>query len=1208
MQTYSLNLREAPQALTDACLARSLHLQKERPLEADLVIWEAADKPWGSLTAEQAAYQMRRVQKGGGLLLSLAPSPGLAPVMLGPMLPTTGWATQWHRSPYTPVQSLQVAQSDASFFSSALDGLPVPFCFDIRPASAIERGQSRYERYSFVHPLLKTQVAADTDSWSRSLLNREWTVRAQCNDVARLPLVISGLYGAGRVVMIGTSAASLGGAAAAHPFWLSIVQWLQQAEVASDEPALPGLVSSFERDQATIILSNTGHESLPVQLVMRALSQEGALLADGSGELQRRLRLPAAGSSTIRLPLPGPSAIADSALDANKALKVRVGVLSGSGAQLLVEQRGLSAQAPLQVSVETQNLYGLPYAFHAPGPQALHEFQARMGAFVGAYAYPPGHAVRGSVVLSNGCTNVAPLASVRDLTTPANTSVMALNDRATGIREAPGPDKINGYSMWTGKAGVENVLEFVLPPRAQITEVVIVGSYGSYLNGEAHNPGQVLLEADGRQIAVNEELDALFAEGYGQARISFAPCPAKTLTVRFPWVAQGKDGRRQAPWLGEIRVQGWPHDPPPQASGQLVVSLVDALGGRRVPILDRVVELPGCSSQRVPFSVQLPELSGVHFFRLEAHFEALVSHAPLLMIEPRKTLAPLSDLFASQMPDVGFNVSRGFREVSRIGTGTAEQMPGWAMPDDLIWAYSRRLKKVSATARTEASRLYVTDTDMRHYVTPWGLFPNGDPFLPATAAQLVDIYRNHPKWSQSSTAVLHFVDGWDTGPDLAMLQDWPELIAFDSMLRVAQGASLEGGTREEIVQDLHTRFENEWQAWQLDRYFESVSALQKAFLAAGKHVVISGQGLPMVAGEKGRALAAVFRGMNDDCTWGMLDNSPVLSTGRQMSELAFNPVWQMSTLVPWGFNAPVFNSWQWHSPVSTTEPSRRSIYDRAWRATIWPSGEYASLYTYGYTSNVGIAYTMTEEEFQLWWHVQELHSLVAPESPVGAGLVISTKAAADPKHIRFTCWDPLTLEEPRLLAEAFRNLHNAGLSLPFAANAESLKNWSATVPLIILNLADFSPVEVESLRALHERGTPLAAFAEAASLSAPAAALFAQPRTLLLSQAAATLTHPEALAIATTLQTLFKTPLRFPEGTAGYGFRSQDTLFIVLEDWQERGRHVAVELDKTQGARSASACSVNDHQTLEVLDRGSMWLIQVPLRSGDGMLIAVKET
>ena len=278
-------------------------------------------------------------------------------------------------------------------------------------------------------------------------------------------------------------------------------------------------------------------------------------------------------------------------------------------------------------------------------------------------------------------------------------------------------------------------------------------------------------------------------------------------------------------------------------------------------------------------------------------------------------------------------------------------MGSWESPDDLVWAYSRQLKQISEKLPPGAARLYVSESDMRHYITPWCSFPNGALFMPEAAPAIVANLKATPRWSTSEIVHLVFADGWDTGLNMGTLQWWQEYVEFDKHLREINGKGLEERTHKKIEAEVDSKFADQWNGWHLERYVASVRALREAFKSEGKTLVITAQGVPMVAGAAGRELSLTIRGIGDDCTWGMLDDSAVLTTGRQMSMLAFNPVWQMSTLVAWGFNSALFNNWQWHNPVGTAAPTRRNIYDRAWRGTLRPGKPYGSVYTYGYTSN-----------------------------------------------------------------------------------------------------------------------------------------------------------------------------------------------------------------------------------------------------------------
>jgi hypothetical protein len=103
------------------------------------------------------------------------------------------------------------------------------------------------------------------------------------------------------------------------------------------------------------------------------------------------------------------------------------------------------------------------------------------------------------------------------------------------------------------------------------------------------------------------------------------------------------------------------------------------------------------------------------------------------------------------------------------------------------------------------------------------------------------------------------------------------------------------------------------------------------------------------------------------------------------------------------------------------------------------------------------------------------------------------------------------------------------------------------------------------------------------------------------------ITTTEAQALAPILNKQLDLPINFPEGTAGYGFTSQGMKFIVVEDWLEQGRTAALRLRASKDASSARAAVVNDHRTLAVRREGPDWVIDLPIRPGDGTLVAVQE-
>lgn len=135
----------------------------------------------------------------------------------------------------------------------------------------------------------------------------------------------------------------------------------------------------------------------------------------------------------------------------------------------------------------------------------------------------------------------------------------------------------------------------------------------------------------------------------------------------------------------------------------------------------------------------------------------------------------------------------------------------------------------------------------------------------------------------------------------------------------------------------------------------------------------------------------------------------------------------------------------------------------------------------------------------------------------------------------------------------------------------------------------------------------MVAFSTAPSLNPGTNALFAQPGALI-HIAPTQMNSAQAMQLAPSLHSLLQLPLRFEPGVMGYGFTMSGTNFIVLEDARNLGRTTQVRLRATPGTRSAQACEVNDHHPLALRRDGAWWLIDTPLRPGDGQLIALDET
>lgn len=1170
----------------------------------DLVLWQADEHI--DLSDEQIAALTERIRLGASLLLTLGSAPGKLPMRLSAILPTTGWATQISYPDWYRRQQAGVSFCDPELFPKGeAEDLTFPSFFPIRPFSAVERGEARYERYAQKIAKLNRIVDAGSNTWTRPLLNRDWRVRLSAADRGNSPLLITGRYGAGRVAVLAGRAEVIEACSGAKSIWYALLGWFTTScvQTVSLPPKPTGIAVQVQHGVARIQITNASAQPVSCNLVVRALTWEGALIGDIPTE---PFKLPAAGTSIQMLPLPDSSSVGYQALSFRHAIQLRVGVLSADGATLLAERRvALDLRPDLQVKVSAGNLNAVPNSFHTPYTKTLRPFTERMGALISAYAYPPGATVNAAVDLSNGLRNLAPFALVHDLTSPQNTSVMALNDDSANNKTPL--DGIQAFSVWRGKRHAENVLQFRFPQKVSIASITLIGTPGNNSDSRDHNPAIVVIACDGKQVTHVTDLDARFQTGYGRASLTLSPQSVEELTLRFPWPDAEKGRRRAEPWLAEVLIDGWIGEPSPPVQQQLIVTLEDAMTDASVEVLRQSVSLTAGTRRSVQVNFTMPPLQhDMGFYRLRARYGNVDNTVAILNTSGKKALPPITDILPEDAASLGFIVTRGFRNVFDIGTGTSEIGPTWAQPDDLIWAYSRQLKQIHREARTQANRLYVTDDDMRHYATPWKSFSNGEYFYDIATPLLVKRMEAQPNWSKSAEVTLEHSDRWDTGPEMKSLHSWQDFVEFDRELRRNGHPDLRGKTRQEIADEIHAEHESAWQGWHLHRYAGAVSELRKAFADKQKELTIIAQGLPIVAGESGDVLAATIRGMSDDCTWGMVADSIPLTTGRQLAEVAWNPVWKISTQGMWAYNSGVLNNEHWHSPVGTTEASRRTMYNRAWRGMVWSDGTYGSVYSFGFNSNVGASYTMADNDWQQWWLMQQRHCLLWPEQPLGAGLVLSSAYFAEPAHLQFSCGD--ALEANPLLpqyAMAFEKLYMAGVGISFGANASTLDRWTGTAPLILFNPDAFNEEEVSSILRIHARGVPIAACGSLRS--GPALRLRDVPGIFQIEKDPASLAQKAASQLASALHCALRLPIAFPSGTTGYGFLMGATKFIVLEDWQEEGREVVLLVEARNSAKTASACDVNEHRRLNVRAEGAMWAITVPLRPGDGTIIALTE-
>jgi len=1238
-------LTEAAQSLG---LTPTATLPDAKDFAGKVLVWEAVKVPAGGIGIVREEWIRNYVQKGGSLILTLSRNPGGSPLRIADISPTTAWYTQiLAASRGGAAGGVQGVEWDSEMYGEqGGQSLSLPYYFKLQPVSAVERGMERYERFDWTIPYINQHCFPGRTFWSRPLLNRDWRVRVKGDDIDGSGLVLTGRYGAGRVAVLAAGVTDLKTGTGDGNFWKPLLEWLTAPEKKPsakpvDVKITPAVTVDRAKRTLNVAVRNPASSPLKVTVIARLETWEQAYV----GDVEQELTIPANGSETASLSLPTAVATGYQALDYRDKWDARVGVLSETGASLLSETRlPVDLDPDIRLAVATDEIGAMEYPFKkAPGPSSLF-FGQRMGTYISSYSYAPGADAHALITVTNGAWNLAPLAKVRDETTPDNKSIMALNDEMADAGKVP--RGVQGYGTWNGQAGKENVLVFTLPQPAAVNAVTFIGNPGV----DSHNAGAASIEVDNQEVVKSDDLDTRF-KPEGRVTLSFPEVTGTAVRIKLPWLNDGTpEQKREEPRLAEVEIYGWTGRMPGDIKGHLKAELRDSLTGEVIPVSEQDVTVKGGAAETFTLPFKMPELDNqaARYLTLQSTFRVdgsakgeLTKDAPLMVIEPKHPLNSVKELRGDENLGLGFIVTRGFRNADKIGTGTQEVQGSWEEPDDAVWAYSRDLKQTSKKTKTLAARFYVSDTGIDRFANPWTNYLNGEDYFGVSAPRLVEAAKQSDKWGKSDTVTFGFSDRWDSGPAVGALYGWAEMVAFDEYLKANNPPGIQGGTRAEVSADITDHHESEFRSWQLDRYSSAVKDMSDAFAREGKKLVISGQGIPIVPEAYEATLSKTICGMSDDETWGMVNEDPCLSTGKQMGYLAFNPSWRLATLLQWGYNSATLCNPNWWAPVGTTEPSRRHYYDRAWRASFDADGHYHSIHAFGYNTNAYTAYTMSPNDWQEWWRLEERHSLISPDGPFGAGVVLGTSWMSDPNKTDFSGGGTGGSGADHYvndLAQAIKHLHEAGIDISFSTNAAALDKLPADSPLIICNLSEFSTSEVQALKKLADRGVRMVAFQGGNPLSPEAARLFgttpesfpieppplpgqrrkAPPppkvvrtgKTCFIGGAIANFNEALVKTLGADFQDVLQLPLQFPEGSAGYGFTMGNQHYIVVEDWLEKARILSVRYRPKQGVKDIHAVNVNDNRTLtvrRVREGGDDWLIDLPTRPGDGSLICVEE-
>lgn len=1199
--------------LTAAAVEAGLLLTHGEPTRPSRVVLVQADKGGVRIDAALAARLDEHVRGGGALLLTLSQQPGVDAFRCATFLPTTAWQTLMPEA-YRggTADAVRFGLADDTFFPAAPQGA-LAWHWRLKPLHAAEKGEQRYERLARTQAYVNLPRAAGEGFLSRSILNRDWRIRLDADDVRHDGLLITGRYGAGRVAVWAADAAQ-----GDRMVWGATLRWLaapRPAAIAVPADVVPTVRIDADTRRLVVAARNRGGQALTLPVVARIAGWDGTPVGDSLAELV----LPAGGGGEAAIVLPAPDATSARILADRDVLRVRLGVLAPDGSRALLEQTIVADFRPqLRAELSADELRSRPRPFTAPGPESL-KLPQRGGTPVSTYAVKPGAEVGIDLRLGNGITDLAPLAAVVDLTPGADQDdVVALHDEASG-RMGP-RDSYRYWGAWRGIEKIDNVLEFSFAEAVTIAAVVLDGDVAE-AGKPSPNPGALSVACDGAAVGAADDLDQRFAAGRGLVRLDLAtPVTGRVFRIVLPW----REGQRAAPVLGEIELHGWRGERPAARTTAVELRLL-APGREPEVVLRQQVEVAGGSVRSLHAEVRPPASGAIGACRVEAVVDgAVAASLPLLAIDPPRPLQPTAELVpkgkAIAFPAI---VTRGLRTFCAFGGGSRDTKGSWGEPEDLAFAYARGLKQTAAGAKCQAGRMYLSEHDFRHYVTGWTSFCSGEPFLPTMVPELIARVQGGEAWKQAEVVHWSFSDRWDTGPSVDNLWTWQEMVAFDRWLGAQGLPRLTPGPREVVSREIYVKRRSQFRAWQLARYLASVAALCAPGEAAGKRTVLTAQGTPLVPLSALPRLAGTIQAMTDDNTWGAIDEDLPRTAARQMANLAFNPSWRMGSTFVWGWDNAIFNNPHWFCPVGTTETSRRHQAIRAWRSVIDLDGTYKPMFHFGYSMNGYAPWFTSRADWQENWNAAERGSLIAADGPIGCGVVVSTGAFDDPARTVFSGGGMGDSKEADRIADGAARLigllHHAGASVPFAANVTAAGRWQGRAPLVLADLAGFTAAERAQVAAWAGQGVALVAFSGGKPLGDLAAdfagedsgvviagrPVLASGNRLLVDAAIESLSLPEARDLVRLMQRRIGLGIAYPRGCAGYGFTMAGRRFVTVEDWLEQGREVAIRL-RAVGSR-ASAIGLGEHRILDVRRDGGDWVITLPIRAGDGDLIMVEE-
>jgi hypothetical protein len=1013
------------------------------------------------------------LDRGASIVFGL-PDEGKPPAELSARLPANLWTVE--RNNLRRYDTSVVPAPGSTWPKTA--ELSVPWRWDLHlPFAPIESGLHRYY----------------TTEFQKGLLNTDWQFHLSCGVDGGLPMLVSGRSGPGRAFVFASDlfspmlAGSPGyGAFAAE--LLRVAAGDREGVCSAYVSSTVGLSLSIPRHQPnslSVIVENKSKEATKVLLTYKIANWTRELLNAETKELN----LAAGQTLTVplreRSPLLGAEDVHRSGDDAIPMRRVFAGLATLDRSKLLVESAAAVSIEPvvaLDLEEDTRTYADLKDWPDNITPDGVEGYR---------YVYRTGVSPVWHVSVRNGLINVAPLATAEDVNWKENPSTNGLNDLSYSHSSVRGGLPLQ--AAWSGKQAAEQKVRLTWDAPVTVTAQRLVG-FGSYRFWERSNPKQYTVTDGAKELA--KQTEASFVTHWGDRNayhdLAFNPTTLTTCNLQVTGLDPKQNyeprhaqiGNTQTPVncsLMEWELYGWPDaKAPAKVSGTLKFVAKDLLSGKETVVLDEKADIEGLA--KLTREVTIPARNAFGPVRVDVSFTTAGTKATkcfdMLFVpaEGRKLLNKEKEYDVQR----GLLCSPGWVQTNDFGLGMRKHTQGWGGPHDKLWAWEYNLTECGTRNRDNPARMLVTCQRLSHYTNPWRTFLDGEYSWDWVVNETIrDMNEGRYKGKGKR---LHIVgsDRWN-GLNVGSAWGWSEFILFDEHLKKTRGKGLEGRSRGQIVDEICSKYGDEWQRWAMNRYADKVLESQENFKKAGITFTFETHGsFPLAGGELGGKLAKTHIAVGTDLFWELRNQDLIWSLGTRFGIVAANPDLRSGAYGQWGWDNSDLNCF-WFANNGSVESARRQWYAAYFAGRVTLDGTYQPYHVYGFGSQGSHGVQLYLDDIREFARATNLMSQVRPEEPTGFGIVVSW--AEQERHMGpkltaqgFGLYAGDGYEQiDDLMGHVYHKLVKNGAPISFVTSTHGLKKWNGKQPLVLVDGYNYEDWELEAIERLNKAGAPILA-------------------------------------------------------------------------------------------------------------------------------------